>query len=877
MENYNRLINKFKIFHNSHAYAIRCLFIIITMIALNIYFVLSDFFEENNVLTDISQVIMKYSSIIFIITVGFVLCYGTYINRSSAGKVSFGILESYFAVFDEARFIIKQDFDKCFWIILVVVIILHSIPDFAKSTHKKQKTGSKNSYAPITNDANLFKSRKSQQNYLFNLIKENDFSDEGLSICITGKWGSGKTSFVNTTLDRLNANNIKFEEIRINALELEETSELIKYYFTRIKEILKNNNIYIGIKSEYKSLMNSLIDSATTEGISDIIMSCFEEKEDYRNMIAKISELLNDALPDSRIIIVVDDIERCSNNKIKQLLFFIKEVATMKKCVSLFLVDKVKLFESICLEDDTKTAEEFVDKFFDEAISLKAISIQENIERFKDVRFEELIISFLEYYDKEIDEIHNYTNQRDNDREEKRKKKLEDVITKERMMRNTFSNPRRIKKIYNFYNQYCCDITKIVKSVEGEQLKKKEFTQFLSNIEFEKQILIIAILRDTFNEQYNKIVNEGIDSIGLHLPPECWLNGIIVEEWFPLVPNYFTYYKNIFTDTLVKNNYKEILKMVDPFSNEYDKYKNSISQGKIPKRNDTDISLLNCFEVLHTKNRYDSDLIKKMFVIYKPIVTFDEALSVLDSNSIALAREIAITEFAEIFCTPDYKINNVEICRKRFEMIYPRILWKLLLDYKAYFCYFDFHLDENVEETVFNKSSFDKSINLYVSKVCSTFNYTLKKSNPIDKLREILENVKKSYSSKGYTVDAKDFENLMKHSTSAIERIEALARIDSFINSSSQSSLSIQNTITDEIKKISDIIKIQKDNNKMYLDYNGFEEFLKKIEQDGLSPGERGKYINMVEELSEIDLRYSVQARKMLFKLDSSVDNTNQS
>ena len=67
--------------------------------------------------------------------------------------------------------------------------------------------------------------------------------------------------------------------------------------------------------------MNSLIDSATTEGISDIIMSCFEEKEDYRNMIAKISELLNDALPDSRIIIVVDDIERCSNNKINNYYF----------------------------------------------------------------------------------------------------------------------------------------------------------------------------------------------------------------------------------------------------------------------------------------------------------------------------------------------------------------------------------------------------------------------------------------------------------------------------------------------------------------------------------------------------------------------------
>lgn len=59
-----------------------------------------------------------------------------------------------------------------------------------------------------------------------------------------------------------------------------------------------------------------------------------------------------------------------------------------------------------------------------------------------------------------------------------------------------------------------------------------------------------------------------------------------------------------------------------------------------------------------------------------------------------------------------------------------------------------------------------------------------------------------------------------------------------------------------------DIIKIQKDNNEMYLDYNDFEEFLKTIEQDGLSPEERKKYINIIEELSKIDLRYSVQAKK---------------
>lgn len=881
MKNHNNeLKNKIKRFCNSHASAARYLFIVLTMIVLNIYFVWSDFLEEDNVFTAVSQVIMQYSAIIFILIGGFVLCYDTYINRSSARKISFGTLGAYLAVFVEARFIIKQDFDKWFWIIIVIIIILHSIPDLAESMHNKPEAESANSYSSITRDANLFKSRKSQQNYLFNLIQDKNIIDRGMSICITGKWGSGKTSFVNTTLDRLSIKKIEFEEIRINALELEETTALIKYYFTRIKEILESNNAYIGIKSEYRSLMNSLLNSATSEGLSGFIMSSFEEKEDYRNMISEISEILNKSLPDSRIIIIVDDIERCSDNKIKQLLFFIKEVATMKKCVSLFLVDEDKLFHSSCFGDDAKTAAEFVDKFFDEIISLKTISISESIERFEDVRFEELINSLLEYYNKRIKKINGDINigyRNDQEREEAKKKELAEVNTKAQTMKSMFSNPRRLKKIYSFYNRYYSAINKIIKSVENERQKKEELTRFLSNIEFEKQILIISILQDSFNDQYNQILNEEIDSISSYLLQECWLKEIIIKEWFPLISDYFTSYKIAFSVALIKNNYDEILKMVNPFSNEYDKYKNSIHQGKIPKCDDTNISLLNCFKVLHTNNRYDSDLIKKMFEVYKQTITFDEALSVFYSNSVAHAREIAVTEFADAFCTPNCKINDVETCKESFERVYPKILWKLLLDYKAYFCHYDLQLDEGVEESVFNNPSFNESINVYVTKVCRTFNYTLVASEPIDELREILDNVKKYYCSKGYPVGAGDFQNLMKHSNTAIERIEALARIERFINSQSNSSLPMRNTLMDEINRIRDIIKKQKDNNEEFLDYSGFKEFLKTVEQNGLSSEERIEYIKMIEELSEIDLNYSIWARQNLIKLDSREHNTSQS
>lgn len=65
-------------------------------------------------------------------------------------------------------------------------------------------------------------------------------------------------------------------------------------------------------------------------------MSSFEEEQDYRNIISEIDEILHEALPESKIVIIVDDIERCSDNNTRQILFFIKEVATMIGCISLF-------------------------------------------------------------------------------------------------------------------------------------------------------------------------------------------------------------------------------------------------------------------------------------------------------------------------------------------------------------------------------------------------------------------------------------------------------------------------------------------------------------------------------------------------------------
>lgn len=878
MNNENRN-SKRKQYCNSHASDARHVLLVLAILVINIYFVLTGFLEEDNVFTTVSKVIMQYSPIIFIILGGVLLYFDTYINRHTSRKISFGIVGAYLAVFAEARFVIKQDFDLCFSILLMIIVALPSIKDFAESKNKDSDEESANSYSPITKESNLFKSRKNQQDYLVKLLQNDNLVNKGMSICIKGKWGSGKTSFINTTLHRMKNENVEFEEIRINALELEETAALIKYYFTRIKEILEDKNAYVGIKSEYRSLMNSLLKSATSEDLSEFIMSSFEEEEDYRSIISEISDILEESLHNSRIIIIVDDIERCSDNKIKQLLFFVKEIATMKRCISLFLIDDIKLFQNSCLGNDSKNAEEFVDKFFDEVISLKNISVSENIDRFNDDKFEKHIHTLIEYYEKQIEKTNSETvigNHLSQEQEEEKKKKLEDVKTRAQIMKSMFSNPRRLKKIYSFYERFCSVVDDLIKSVENETQKKNELTLFLENIDFTKQILLISILQDSFNEQYNQITNEKIDSIGRNLPHECWLKEIIIREWFPIISNYFTSSKLAFSEALIKNDYDAVLNMVNPFSNMYDEYRNSVNQGKIPQKDGMDVSIIDCFEVLHKNNGYDSNLIKKMFETYMPKTSFDESLTIFYSNSVAHARNIAVIEFADKCCISSYKIDDVETCRDRFERIYPKILWKLLIDYKAYFSHHDLHLDRDIEEIVFNNPSFSESINRYVSKVCEKFNLTLHSSEPIDKLREIIGKVKAFYSTKGYPVDAVDFQNLMNYSNTAIERIKALSRIEQFINTSQNSSPSTNNSIKQEIAEIREIIKQQKQSNENNLNYPGFRDFMKRVERNGLLDDEKAEFEKMLEELSGIDLNYSIWARQLLFELNSHSDDSNQ-
>lgn len=97
------------------------------------------------------------------------------------------------------------------------------------------------------------------------------------------------------------------------------------------------------------------------------------------------------------MILIIDDIERCESNVAKEYLFLIKEVATMRNCVAIFVTDYNVLLGNV--EDGSMKSKDndFLDKFFNYRIDLYD-EHPEDIFAYYDKRFKEENSSFWSIY-----------------------------------------------------------------------------------------------------------------------------------------------------------------------------------------------------------------------------------------------------------------------------------------------------------------------------------------------------------------------------------------------------------------------------------------------------------------------------------------------
>ncbi|MFI3327088.1 MAG: P-loop NTPase fold protein [Clostridia bacterium] len=496
------------------------------------------------------------------------------------------------------------------WIVVLVCLFASAvllILRFDKTTSKPNKDEIK-FFESIQKYDFLFNNNKKHAEKLKLIIELQ--KEESLCICVSGKWGSGKTSVINGAIDLMKSNqncNSSNLYIRINTLEIDSFDGLFKYFYSNVKSYLHEQGVYTGVDSEYQKFITSCIGYLTSINISDLVSTnLFNNNEDYRDKKDKLNMLLSDVLGENKVVVVVDDIERCSTDKIKQFVFFVKEIATFSKCVSVFSTDYDILMKSFADENMDK---DFFDKFFNYRINIAEIDTTEMIKYYeksiiKDEKFntilqfsvEDSIESIKEVFETSIQELEK--NQNSKEGEESRKLINKKINTLKEEFNYPLTNPRKMAKIFHVYKSYLETIKKEYKTI----LLDSELQKYAKNIQLGKLLFLLSYIEICLPYSFNEIQNKGVYSylneIDEHirnkgLYEDHWSLdeeeslftsisiGLVVQESFiGLECNYQHFVAHKFIDNLI-NEHSELKNIVNGFTTQELEYYNAIENKNL--------------------------------------------------------------------------------------------------------------------------------------------------------------------------------------------------------------------------------------------------------------------------------------------------------
>jgi hypothetical protein len=695
------------------------------------------------------------------------------------------------------------------WLGLILLGIIFVVLNTITIELVKEKTPQINIHDPIRFYDSLFSNRKYQANEIVSII-EGEKSESGYSICVTGEWGAGKTSLINGIYNKVKQNkSFNLYEIRINALELDDSVSLINYFFKRIESILKANSIYTGIASEYKELIASISGTIINESATKFISNKLNiSNSDYRENINKLSKLLFDNLENSRILIIVDDIERCSSDKAKSYLFLIKEIATMSRCITVFLADIDELKKTCNLD------ESFFEKFFNLTINLAKLepaevllSLTIVIAKASDLNHE--IIKILNRFDNEMDKVRKepflYIND-SQERQEYKEKRINSISNNKLQFFSDLSNPRRAGKMAEYYQGLIKQIEHQLSHAGGKQ---SVIRSFLDKVDYKKQISLLSIIYGFYSSEFAHLQSGNIynyigtfetrlKSAESHEENIYRVDSLIEDEWFHL-------FRTLSSDFRIQERLRFVncvLKNIDELANTSNGYTSHEEQcisiilnGKLPEN----MSFPELVEMIYAATYRDLPerelLIKKVFDLYmKELGTgpFDKSFELFshDVASNFFSSETPVLKmFTNVFCTDNCHLLDSERIKGIFISFAKGYLWRNCTTFSRYFMpvsspeRVSYETWNNTNEAVMLHDTCESMLAAYCDKCESYLDFIEDVStiSAIQRLRNLTHKVDAEYSgleSAGYC----DVLELRKNVDDQIAEITCLFEIERFIN-----------------------------------------------------------------------------------------------
>lgn len=166
---------------------------------------------------------------------------------------------------------------------------------------------------------------------------------EGLVIAIYAPWGSGKTTVLNFIEDYIERKT-EIEQpviVHFNPWWFSGQEDLIRHFFDQLCATLKKTKLVVqGLTKKLSDFVNLLseIPTAYSPAIKAAGKSLTPKQKDVPKIKAEIAEMLRKSK--KRILIIVDDIDRLTQDEIREIFRLIKSVADFPNIAYLLAFDK---------------------------------------------------------------------------------------------------------------------------------------------------------------------------------------------------------------------------------------------------------------------------------------------------------------------------------------------------------------------------------------------------------------------------------------------------------------------------------------------------------------------------------------------------------
>lgn len=208
-----------------------------------------------------------------------------------------------------------------------------------KAEIKDEENNNKTELKGFSVDNTEIKLEDNQIKYAETLVKKlknTDLSKESFAVGITGEWGSGKSTFLNTMKKEIKKEDFA-EIVEFNPWLCNSPEQVTQDFFaTLIKELSPKHSTLSRDLNKYAKLLNKMAKASLSIFGIDLDLTPSDDS------LNKLKENISDKLANlpKKVVILIDDTDRLEGNEVFEILRLIRNTADFKNVIYIATYDK---------------------------------------------------------------------------------------------------------------------------------------------------------------------------------------------------------------------------------------------------------------------------------------------------------------------------------------------------------------------------------------------------------------------------------------------------------------------------------------------------------------------------------------------------------